>query len=592
MGKYVRSWSLDKIYPSVESKEFKIDFDKANNEIDALIKESSELPEISKDKSVAEKWEKFYKKLEDFEYLMSQLSVYVSCKSNADSENESLMVLESKVSTMYTKASPISIKLSALLKKCDDDTFKTFIKNSSYLSEIGFAITEARNNAKFTMDEEREKLTSKLSNDGIIAWSNLYDKISGKLKIELMERGEIVKKSVGQVRYESENRGVRQNEFFASLKAWESVKDVCASALNHISGTRLTLYKERGLNHYLDKPLMQNRLKKESLDAMWNAGTERKPMFKKYFELKAKLLGIKKLSWYDITAPMEAGKIDFDSAMDIIIREYKGFNPVMGDFAKWCIENGFIESENRSGKRQGAYCTEFSKRKEPRVFMTFTDSYDSMSTLAHELGHGFHSYVMKDRPLPLRDYPMNLAETASTFGEAIIGDYLLKNAKNDAEKISMLDKMIADAVTYLMNIHSRFIFECRFYEKRAESELTPDELTTLMLDAQREAFIDLLDEYNPLFWASKLHFYISGLSFYNFPYTFGYLFSNALFAIAKERGKEFTETYNNILIATGCMNTEEVVSKNLGMDITKKDFWNKSLDLIEQLIHQFVKLVG
>jgi oligoendopeptidase F len=264
----------------------------------------------------------------------------------------------------------------------------------------------------------------------------------------------------------------------------------------------------------------------------------------------------------------------------------------MGEFVKNAAEKGFVESDNREGKRQGAYCMGFSKRKEPRVFMTFTDSYDSMSTLAHELGHAYHGYVLKDRPLPLQEYPMNLAETASTFGEAIIGDYLLKNAKNDKEKLSMLDKMIGDAATFSMNIHCRFIFEKNFYEKRKQGDLTPDELTQMMLDAQKEAYIGLLDEYNPMFWASKLHFYIAGLSFYNFPYTFGYLFSNTLYSIGKEKGKDFADTYKKILIDTGCKNTEDVIKDNLGMDITKKDFWYKSLDLTQKRIDEFAQLSG
>ncbi len=592
MGKYQRQWNLDNVYPDVDSKEFKKDYEYLQNEVNSLLEKARKLPNIDENKKTAELWEKFFKEQDEYVLILGQMFGYINNKSSAYAEEDIYPVWLGKLTNIAVKLSPIDIKIRFQLKNCDDTTFEKFINNSDYLKEIQFSIRETRKNALYMMDKDREELSAKLSQDGIRAWGRLYDKISGRLKVKIMEKGEIIEKSVGLVRFDSEERTVRQNNFYASIKAWDSIKHLCAEALNHIAGTRLTLYKERGFKHFLDRPLLDNRMTGDTLDAMWGAVNDKKKMFKKYFEIKADLLGLDKLSWYDVTAPMESGKVDFDTAMDTVIKEYKKFNHEMGEFVKDAAEKGFIESDNREGKRQGAYCMGFDKRKEPRVFMTFTDSYDSMSTLAHELGHAYHGYVLKERPLPLQEYPMNLAETASTFGEAIIGDYLLNNAKNDKEKVVMLDKMIGDAATFSMNIHCRFIFEKNFYEKREQGELTPDELTQMMLDAQKEAYIGLLDEYNPMFWASKLHFYIAGLSFYNFPYTFGYLFSNTLYSISKEKGKDFAGTYKKILIDTGCKNTEDVIKDNLGMDITKKDFWYKSLDLTKERIDQFARLTG
>ncbi len=590
MEKYARSWNLYNIFPDIKSVEFKKAFKYIEDETINLTNECDKLPDINEEKTVALKWENFFKKLENFKLESGLIAGYVNNKISKDVENEKLMILMANLSSILIKAAPVEIKILSKLKKCEKKTYNTFINNSNYLKKIKFSIDENKKHSNFLMDEKREKLSADLSIDGIHAWSRLYDKISGKLKIELMEKGSIVKKSVSQIRYDSNNRSIRQNEFFASLKSWDTVKDICADALNHIAGTRLTLYKEKGFKHFLDETLLKNRLKRESLNAMWSSVSERKSMFIPFFKSKAKIMGVKKLSWYDISAPIVSGKIDFDCAMDIIIKEYGNFNHDMGNFVKWCIDNKFIESENCSGKRAGAYCMQFAKKNQPRIFMTFTDNYASMSILAHELGHAYHNYILKDEPLSLRKYPMGLAETASTFGEAIIGNYLLKNAQTDNEKAAMLDKKISDAVLMLMNIHSRFIFECNFYEKRSYGELTSDQLTEIMVSAQKEAYLELLEDYDPLFWASKLHFYMSNISFYNFPYTFGYLFSNALLKIYKEQGKKFAKTYNKILIDTGCMNTEELLFNNLGTDITKKEFWNKSLDLIEDDINQFIKI--
>ena len=225
--------------------------------------------------------------------------------------------------------------------------------------------------------------------------------------------------------------------------------------------------------------------------------------------------------------------------------------------------------------------------------MTFTNSEDAMSTLAHELGHAYHSEVLKDEPLMLQDYPMNLAETASTFAEAVLVEQRLAETDDRNEKLSILDTMLGDAVTFLMNIHSRFVFEDRFHIERAKGELSPEQLSELMLAAQKETYCGALadDGWNPNFWVSKLHFYISGMPFYNFPYTFGYLLSLGVYALAKERGDEFPAQYREFLKATGCMETEDAVQSTLGYDLTQPAFWNKSLDVVAERAEMFLELV-
>jgi oligoendopeptidase F len=226
--------------------------------------------------------------------------------------------------------------------------------------------------------------------------------------------------------------------------------------------------------------------------------------------------------------------------------------------------------------------------------MTFTDSADSMSTLAHELGHAYHGYVLRERPLFLRHYPMNLAETASTFAEAVLGEQRLVQSASAAEQIEILDSMLSDAVAFLMNIHARFIFEDHFHKERAEGEVATNRLSELMLEAQQRAYLNGLadDGWNPGFWISKLHFYISGWPFYNFPYTFGYLLSLGVYALGVDGGKEFPDQYRRLLMATGCQDAEEAVQSTLGYDLTSPEFWNKSLDIVEQRVMRFLELTG
>jgi oligoendopeptidase F len=152
--------------------------------------------------------------------------------------------------------------------------------------------------------------------------------------------------------------------------------------------------------------------------------------------------------------------------------------------------------------------------------------------------------------------------------------------------------MLGDAVIYLMNIHARFLFEDRLSTERATGELPAARLSELMLAAQREAFCDGLadDGWYPNFWISKLHFYMSSLPFYNFPYTFGYLLSLGVYAMASEMDDQFASRYGRFLLATGSCDTEEAVESTLGCDLTKPAFWNRSLDIIEQRVERFLEL--
>ncbi len=258
------------------------------------------------------------------------------------------------------------------------------------------------------------------------------------------------------------------------------------------------------------------------------------------------------------------------------------------------LSKRWIEAENRfRAKRQGAFCTGMATKKQSRVFMTFTNTHDNVSTLAHELGHAYHSWVLRDQPYFLQDYPMNLAETASTFAEAVLAEQRLAESRSRGEKLSILDHILADAVAYLMNIHARFLFEDRFHQERAAGELPASRLSELMLAAQKEAYLDALaeDGWYPDFWVSKLHFYISGLPFYNFPYTFGYLLSTGLFALSQSAGPQFPEQYRGLLVATGCLETEAAVQSTTGYDLAGSTFWEKSLDVVERRVEQFLELI-
>lgn len=591
---YSLTWDLDSLYPNPATDEFSQILDSFKADLKALAEDSESIPEVVP--SQAQAWGDFLDRVIDVFGRSSDLNTFVGCHGAADAENKTYQQMEAALGALGPYATQVFTNIEAKFREVSDEGLAEFATADERLNHVQFFLEECRANAQLRLPKELEMLAAELGVDGIHAWGRMYDRISGALRVELMEKGEIIKKSPGQVRLDLLDRSTRQNNFHALEKAWLKQADHCADALNHIAGARLTKYRRLGVEDHLTVALQLNRMKRETLETMWDVISHRKDSLLKYFQRKAELLGIEKMSWYDQMAPLPqasqgAGDVlPYQEACQIVLKTFYEFSDHLGDFSETAFRDGWIEVENREGKRQGGFCAGLPVAKQSRIFMTYKDSVDDMSTLAHELGHAYHSHVLRDQPFLLQDYPMNLAETASTFAEAILGEKQLTEAPTPAKKLSLLNHMITDAVAFMMNIHARFIFENQFHEERAAGELSSDRLNEMMIAAQKEAYCDAFDEWSNAFWISKLHFYITGMPFYNFPYTFGYLLSLGVYSTAGEFGDQFPDKYRELLVATGCMNAEEAVQSTLGYDLTQPEFWNKSIDIIDNRVKEFLEV--
>lgn len=593
------SWDLASLSPIPTSAEFRQQLNDFKSRLTAFAQSTDELPGVNDSAANVGRWIALITGYEKLDAGITDLKALIECYAAGDAENKYYQQLQAELATLSPLREKIATNVEFAFKEATDAGFAALVGAAPELKRNEYFLVTRRRNSALRLPRDQEILAADLAVDGLHAWGRLYDRISGSLKIQVQEKGELVTRSPSQVQFDSPQRQVRENNFYAADDAWTSIADTCANAVNHIAGTRLTTYRHVGLRDHLEVPLRANRMKRETLEAMWSSIVSAKGVLKDYLSAKAKLMGIERLAWYDLTAPLPqlpgasgGDQISYADACGQIIEALEQFSPDFGDFASMALKNGWIEAENRSGKHQGGFCTGFPTAKQSRIFMTYTDSADSMSTLAHELGHAYHSWVLRDQPVFLQDYPMNLAETASTFAEAVLGEQRYRRARSDYERLQMLDGLLGDSVSFLMNIHARFLFEDSFYRERAGGELTADQLNTLMEAAQKAAYLDALadDGWNPRFWASKLHFYITGHSFYNFPYTFGYLLSMGVYAVGQDSGGEFADTYRKLLIATGCHDAEDAVRSTLGFDLRKPDFWNKSLNIVAERVRQFVTL--
>ena len=520
---------------------------------------------------------------------LRQAGAFVSCLQAQNTEDKKAGQLRSNLTEMSaslnTALTVFDQKLAGFSTKVWEELVKTGL-----LNELRFVLTERRERAAEKLSEKEETTINALSVDGYHGWGQMYDLLVSSTKIN-SQGGTL---SVGQAanKLSDPDRSVRKEVFTQWEKAWGEKEDFYSKTLNHLAGFRLNSYKLRGWDNVLKEPLDINRMQKETLDAMWEVISDNKEPFVQFLNRKAKLLGLDKLSWYDLDAPIGSAdsKMSYQEGADFIVDNFAHFGKEMADFAKMAFENKWIEAEDRPGKAPGGFHTFFPESSQSRIFMTYSGTPSNVSTLAHELGHGFHTYAMRDMHLLNRNYAMNVAETASTFAEMIVSDASVKNSKSKEEKLSLLEDKIQRSVALLMNIHARFLFETRFYEERKQGVVNSERMNELMKDAQVEAYGGALDEYHPLFWASKLHFYITGVPFYNFPYTFGYLFSLGIYAMAQEEGQGYEEKYIALLKDTASMSVEELAQKHLNADLTKKDFWEKAVRTCVEDVEEFLAL--
>lgn len=589
------TWDLESIFPGGSaSKDFAKYRDQAKSELEAAKESIKSLPR-KLDQSTAGEWEKFILTLQETSEQWDMILSFAYClsSSNVDDSGADKIVADGYGS--ISEWEKIKTEFEALAADQPDKEWKTLL-SSDKLAGIAFPLNEIRDRATDKMPLELEKLALDLGVSGYHGWSQLYDKMSGELKVDWEEDGETKRLSLGQLATKMSNpdRSARAKAFDKMTEAWNSRADLCAMELNSMTGFRLALIKARGWKNALVEPLKVSRLKQESLEAMWSVVARESKKLKPYIDAKKKLLGIDKFSWYDQFAP--CGKSDrlynFDEAGKFIIKHDRAFSTDMADFIQVALEKRWVEAEDRAGKRGGGYCTRFGPFKEGRIFMTYAGTFENLLTLAHELGHLYHGYVLKDREPFAQHYPMTTAETASIFNELLVTDAALEATNDPQEKLMLLDQKLQGPYTMFCDIYSRYLFEKQFTEERVKGVLDQDRMCELMIKAQKQAFGDLLDEsgYHPMFWASKLHFHMSDLGFYNYPYTFGFIFAGGVYDRAKKEGPSFAPKYRDMLADTGIMTTEEVAKKHLEVDLTDESFWTDAVFRSLADVDEFVKL--
>jgi pepF/M3 family oligoendopeptidase len=590
-------WDMESIFPGGSaSKEFEAFRKAIVTDLEKVERTIESLP-LRLEESDLSNWRNLLLAVQDLDRRLNHADSFAYCLTSQDVSDDRAMTILEEISSLDARLETVKTGIEDLAINVDGDAWNRLLDDDKLEGSV-FYWNERRRIARLKMEPKMEKLATQLAVNGYHAWNRLYTRMAGDLNAEFVEDGESKTLSMGQIanKMSLPDRDIRRQAFEKLERAWESVASLAAMELNSLAGFRLSLYKARGWGSPVFEPFMLARVSQDTVDSMWKAISRSLDRMAAYVAAKKRLLGMDEFRWYDQYAPVgEVSKtIPYEDATDFVVKHLTSFSQELGDFARLAIDNRWIEAEDRSGKAAGGYCAGLPVANQSRIFMTYSGNYNEMMTLAHELGHAYHSWVFRDMAYYARHYTMTLAETASTFNELLVTDAALQETGDNSEKLSLIDRKLQDHLAMFCNIRARYLFELMFYDERKKAPVPKDRLNELMVAAQREAFGGILaeDGYHPLFWASKLHFSETSVPFYNFPYTFGHLFASGIYARAKKEGRAFAERYRDLLVDTGKMTCEDLARKHFDVDLASTEFWNEAVARALDDVDTFINLAS
>lgn len=588
-------WDMTVVYPGLNSPEFDRGFAHFAEQVADLVQlfdthniQAQSAQELTN--SIVQSFETVTSRYNDVLEETVTLGAYLGCFVTTNTQDTLAQARYSEFQQQAIKLSLLGTRYAAWIGSLD---VEALIAHSKLASEHIYMLHKASEQARHLMSPAEEDLAAELELSSGAGWEKLHGDITSQLLVPVEIRGtrqELPMSMVRNFAYDPD-REIRRAAYEAELAGWKKAAVPLAAAMNGIKGQVNTLSRRRGWKTPLDASLFDANIDRETLEAMMTAARESFVDFRRYLRAKARVLGLERLAWYDIFAPVGKEKQvwAFEEARTFIVEKFGDYSQRLSDFAARAFRENWIDAEPRSGKVDGAYCTPL-RRDESRVFANFKPSFNGVSTLAHELGHGYHNLNLVDRTALQKETPMTLAETASIFCETIITHAALAKADKEGQ-IAILESSLQGSCQVVVDIVSRFLFENRAFERRKQRELSIDEFNALMLDAQKETYGDGLDEslLHPYMWAMKPHYYSTHLSFYNYPYMFGLLFGLGLYARYQQNAESFKSGYDDLLSSTG-LGDAATLANRFGIDIRSTAFWRSSLDIVRKDIDLFEEL--
>ena len=586
-------WDMSTVFPSLESPEFRSAFDAAVGEITQLSEMFDRLNVRRRESGAVDAgfvaaYETATVALNGLMEQLRTVGAYIACFVTTDAKDDVAESLESSLNAHAVVLDQLRTRYTAWVGTTDT---RALLDASEVARDHAFAVRKAAILAAHQMSEREENLAAELAPASLIGWARLHGTITSLLTADVTIHGETRTLPMSSVRAlaSEADRSVRQAAFEAEIGAWKSVEVPLAACMNGVKGYQGVIRRNRSWPDDVAPTLVGNSISEPILEAMQQACAESFADFRRYMAAKARAIGLERLAWYDLTAPVgsESRVWEWPEAVEFILTNFGRYSERLRAFAQRAFDERWVDAEPRVGKEGGAYCTGLLPGVS-RVFMNYDGSFTSVSTLAHELGHAYHNLNLSERTPIQRMTPSTLAETASIFCETLAFDAALEGASS-SERVALLNTSLDRDLQTVVDIHSRFLFEKAVFERRQVRDLTVAEFNALMTDAQRQTYGPDLDPLHPYMWAVKGHYY--GPTFYNYPYTFGLLFGIGLYARYLDDPGGFRRRYDDFLSSTG-MDDAVTLGKRFGADVTDVGFWRAGLDVVRGHIGEFERLTA
>ena len=522
---------------------------------------------------------------EELDEKFAKLMYLPELMESTNQKDSTARLMKSKASDLALKFNKTSRKIGHWLKglpvegkeTLDDANAKRLFAS---IPDLEYGLSYGRKAAKYTLSQKEEEIIENKDVNGVGAVSDLRGLIEVDLVYELGKKK--IRNQADLLKYvHSSNSKLREGAYRALFKKHKENIDkffVIYQAVVKDWGYEAKL---RGYTSPIEVRNFANHVPNEAIETLLRVCKEERKVFWKYFEYKAKQLKKKKLSRFDVYAPIGVGttkKVKYAEAKEMVIKSFTSFSQKFANLAKKVIDDGHIDSHPKTNKRSGAFCATVGPKITPYILLNYTDSARDVSTLAHELGHAVHSLYANHHHSSSQHANLPLSETASTLGELILFEHMLSAEKNKNIKRQMLSEKIGDSYATILRQNYFVMFEMKAHEMISKGT-TAEELCNEYWKNLKEQFGNsvILDKVFRYEWLYVSHIYES--PFYCYAYNFGELLSLSLYARYKETGKSFAIKIEEVLASGGSIDPDEVL-KTVGVDMKDESFWRGGFELI------------
>jgi oligoendopeptidase F len=537
----------------------------------------------------------FLRALKEYESIQEEglkPLLFASLLFSEDSQNQIYKGLLQRSKELWSELENHLLFFRLALMRLSEERLQTFLEHEP-LRNYGHALRFLCRFRPFTRDEREEEIINRKNLTGRSAFATLFDEFTGSFTFPLEVGGEKEEFTGSQMLafLYSPDRSLRERAFRTFLEHHGENQLILTSVFNALVLDSQVEDDLRGYQGPMHRTHLENEILPERVDLMMEVTESHYSLAQEYFQVKACLLGLPKLKNFDIYAPLPGGakEFPFERARGLLLQSFEEFHPLFGEISREFFTRRWIDAPIRKGKYGGAFCSGMTPSLHPFILLNYTGNLRDVLTLAHEMGHGIHFYLARKQTLMNFDPPLPLAETASVFGELIMIQALLLEKADLALRQSLLCLEIEDmiATVFRQNVLTRF--EQEVYRRRREQLLTGEEIGKLWWEANAKLFADsveMIPEYR-WGWAYISHFIHS--RFYCYSYVFGELVSLALFEKYGEEGASFLPRLIRLLERGGSASPDDLLNE-VGVDISRPDFWEKGFRVIRRLIDELKSL--